>query len=86
MFRWKLYDTCGVHHVYTEDGIDIYLLVEKEYPLSQGVMILMLLDKLIVDEDSEMARNLLQKIYEQANRPRQQWRSSKKLKMKKLEV
>ena len=72
VFRWKLYDTCGAHHVYTEDGIDIYMLVEKEYPLSAGVMILMLLDKLTVDEDSEMARNLLQKIYKQANRPRQQ--------------
>ncbi|GJZ95635.1 hypothetical protein Tco_0667969 [Tanacetum coccineum] len=34
---WRLYDTCGVHHVSTKDGIDIYMLVEKEYPLSRGV-------------------------------------------------
>ncbi|GJZ94841.1 hypothetical protein Tco_0667044 [Tanacetum coccineum] len=26
---WRLYDTCGVHHVSTKDGIDIYMLVEK---------------------------------------------------------
>ncbi|GJX25033.1 putative ribonuclease H-like domain-containing protein [Tanacetum coccineum] len=27
---WKLYDSCGVHHVSTEKGIYIYMLVEKE--------------------------------------------------------
>ncbi|GJS43939.1 hypothetical protein Tco_0568982 [Tanacetum coccineum] len=27
---WKLYDSCEVHHVSTEKGIDIYMLVEKE--------------------------------------------------------
>ncbi|GJU73621.1 putative ribonuclease H-like domain-containing protein [Tanacetum coccineum] len=26
---WNLYDSCGVHHVSIEDGIDIYMLVEK---------------------------------------------------------
>ncbi|GJS01452.1 hypothetical protein Tco_0317960 [Tanacetum coccineum] len=31
---WRLYDSYGVHHVYTEKGIDIYMMVEKEYPLS----------------------------------------------------
>ncbi|GJY86298.1 hypothetical protein Tco_0500324 [Tanacetum coccineum] len=29
---WRLYDTYGVHHVSTKDGIDIYMLVEREYP------------------------------------------------------
>ncbi|GJU57732.1 hypothetical protein Tco_1235498 [Tanacetum coccineum] len=32
---WRLYDTCGVHHVSTKDGMDIYMLVEREYPLSR---------------------------------------------------
>ncbi|GKA78731.1 hypothetical protein Tco_0785268 [Tanacetum coccineum] len=32
---WRLYDTCGVHHVSTEKGMDIFMLVEKEYPLSK---------------------------------------------------
>ncbi|GJS20675.1 hypothetical protein Tco_0449307 [Tanacetum coccineum] len=27
--KWKLYDTCGVHHVSTERGHDIFMLVEK---------------------------------------------------------
>ncbi|GKE22817.1 hypothetical protein Tco_1434329, partial [Tanacetum coccineum] len=35
---WKLYDSCGVHHVSTEKGIDIYMLIEKEYPLSRGTL------------------------------------------------
>ncbi|GKE13406.1 hypothetical protein Tco_1416957, partial [Tanacetum coccineum] len=35
---WRLYDTCGVHHLSIKDGIDIYMLVEKEYPLSRGVL------------------------------------------------
>ncbi|GJS42055.1 hypothetical protein Tco_0567098 [Tanacetum coccineum] len=62
---WKLYDSCGVHHVSTEDGIDIYMLVEKEYPLSRGTLTLMLVAKLLVEQDSEMSRELLRKIFMQ---------------------
>ncbi|GJV04593.1 hypothetical protein Tco_1338162 [Tanacetum coccineum] len=48
---WKLYDSCGVHHVSTEKGIDIYMLVEKEYPLSRGTLTQMLVAKLLVEQD-----------------------------------
>ncbi|GJU17229.1 hypothetical protein Tco_1145195 [Tanacetum coccineum] len=67
---WRLYDSCGVHHVYTEEGIDIYMLVEKEYPLSRGTLTLMLVAKLLVDQDNEMSRELLRKIFMQVERPR----------------
>ncbi|GJX50514.1 hypothetical protein Tco_0277359 [Tanacetum coccineum] len=67
---WKLYDSCGVHHVSTEDGIDIYMLVEKEYPLSRGTLTLMLVAKLLVEQDSEMSRELLRKIFMHVERPR----------------
>nr|GEW22016.1 hypothetical protein [Tanacetum cinerariifolium] len=30
--EWKLYDTCGVHHVFTKDQ-EIFMLVERDYPL-----------------------------------------------------
>nr|GEV76939.1 hypothetical protein [Tanacetum cinerariifolium] len=30
---WRLYDTCGVYHVSTEKGIDIFMLIEKVYLL-----------------------------------------------------
>nr|GEY95757.1 hypothetical protein [Tanacetum cinerariifolium] len=59
----KLYDSCGVHHVSTKKGIDIYMLVDKEYPLSRGTLTLMLVVKLLVDEDNEMSRELLTKIF-----------------------
>ncbi|GJT30621.1 hypothetical protein Tco_0910896, partial [Tanacetum coccineum] len=52
---WKLYDSYGVHHVSIEKGIDIYMLVEKEYPLSRGTLTLMLVAKLLVDQDNEMS-------------------------------
>nr|GEV73999.1 hypothetical protein [Tanacetum cinerariifolium] len=52
-----------VHHVSTENGIDIYMLVEKEYPLSRGTLTLMLVAKLLVDQDNEMSRELLRKIF-----------------------
>ncbi|GJW69427.1 retrovirus-related pol polyprotein from transposon TNT 1-94 [Tanacetum coccineum] len=45
-FKWKLYDTCGVHHVSTERGHDIFMLVEKDYLLTRALMTLMLCNKL----------------------------------------
>ncbi|GKB62752.1 hypothetical protein Tco_0918938, partial [Tanacetum coccineum] len=67
---WKLYDLCGVHHVSTEKGIYIYMLVEKEYLLSRGTLTLMLVAKLLVDQDNEMSKELLRKIFMQAKRTR----------------
>ncbi|GJW50435.1 hypothetical protein Tco_0091786 [Tanacetum coccineum] len=68
---WRLYDTCGVHHVSTDKGHDIFMLVEKDYPLTRGLLTLMLCNKLQVDQYSEMAYELLRKIVILANRPRQ---------------
>ncbi|GKC62350.1 hypothetical protein Tco_1094948 [Tanacetum coccineum] len=64
---WRLYDTCGVHHVSSVRGHDIFMLVEKDYPLSKGVLMLMLVNKLLVKQSSEMANELLRKIFIQAN-------------------
>ncbi|GKE64859.1 hypothetical protein Tco_1519020 [Tanacetum coccineum] len=69
--KWRLYDTCGVHHVSTERGHDIFMLVEKDYPLTRALMTLMLCNKLQVDEYSVMADELLRKIFILANRSRQ---------------
>ncbi|GJW81133.1 hypothetical protein Tco_0145108 [Tanacetum coccineum] len=60
---WKLYDTCGVHHVSTERGHDIFMLVEKDYPLTRAIITVMLANKIQVDESSEMANELLRKIF-----------------------
>nr|GEV03614.1 hypothetical protein [Tanacetum cinerariifolium] len=42
---WKLYDTCGVHHVSTKDH-EIFILVEKDYPLRKGLATVMISNKL----------------------------------------
>nr|GFB31400.1 hypothetical protein [Tanacetum cinerariifolium] len=70
LLKWRLYDTCDVHHVSTERGHDIFMLVEKDYPLTKGLMTVMLVNKLQVDEFSEMANELLRKIFILANNPR----------------
>ncbi|GKC11864.1 hypothetical protein Tco_1008646 [Tanacetum coccineum] len=69
--NWWLYDTCGVHHVSTERGHDIYMLVEKDYPLTKALMTLMLCNKLRVDQYFDMAEELLKKIFILLERPRQ---------------
>nr|GEV01021.1 hypothetical protein [Tanacetum cinerariifolium] len=49
---------------------DMFMLIEKDYPLSNGVMTLMLSAKLQVEEDSEMAKDLVMKIFMEANKPK----------------
>nr|GEX44359.1 hypothetical protein [Tanacetum cinerariifolium] len=46
LLTWRLYSDCGVHHVSSTRGHDIYMLIEKDYPMSNDVMILMLSGKL----------------------------------------
>nr|GEU92461.1 hypothetical protein [Tanacetum cinerariifolium] len=68
---WKLYTNCGVHQVSsTTRNHDMFMLIEKDYPLSNGVMTLMLSAKLQVEEDSEMAKDLVMKIFMEANKPK----------------
>nr|GEY09615.1 hypothetical protein [Tanacetum cinerariifolium] len=40
---WKLFDTCGVHHVSTKDQ-EIFMLVEKDYSLRKGLATMMIND------------------------------------------
>nr|GEW48452.1 uncharacterized mitochondrial protein AtMg00810-like [Tanacetum cinerariifolium] len=69
--EWKLYDTCGVHHVTSKDK-EIFMIVEKDYPLRKGLALLMISYKLQVKNYSQMANDLILKIYKIANSPRQQ--------------
>nr|GEY94325.1 hypothetical protein [Tanacetum cinerariifolium] len=46
-------------------GMDIYMLVEKEYPLSRGILTQMLCAKLLVEGDSKICRELIRKIFMQ---------------------
>nr|GEY07571.1 hypothetical protein [Tanacetum cinerariifolium] len=66
---WKLYDTCGVHHVSTKDQ-EIFMLVERDYPLRRGLANVMISNKLQVEQYSQMANDLILKIHNIANSPR----------------
>nr|GEW12592.1 reverse transcriptase domain-containing protein [Tanacetum cinerariifolium] len=68
---WRLYDTCGVHHVTAKDK-EIFMLVEKDYPLRKALALVMICYKLHVKNYSQMANDLVLKIYKIANSPRQQ--------------
>nr|GEV55470.1 hypothetical protein [Tanacetum cinerariifolium] len=68
---WKLHSNCRVHQVsFTIRRHGMFMLIEQDYPLSNGVMTLMLSTKLQVEEDSEMARDLVMRIFMKANQPK----------------
>nr|GEX12154.1 reverse transcriptase domain, reverse transcriptase zinc-binding domain protein [Tanacetum cinerariifolium] len=69
--EWKLYDMCGVHQVTSKDK-EIFMLVEKDYPLRKGLALVMICYKLQVENYSQMANDLILKIYKIANCPSQQ--------------
>nr|GEW57194.1 hypothetical protein [Tanacetum cinerariifolium] len=71
LVEWKLYDTCGVHHVTAKDK-EILFLVEKDYPLRKGLDIRMISYKLKVENYSRMENDLIMKIYKMASTPSQQ--------------
>nr|GEV08423.1 hypothetical protein [Tanacetum cinerariifolium] len=60
--EWRLYDTCGVHHVFIKDQ-EIFMLVERDYPLRRGLAIVMISNKLQVENYSQMANDLILKIH-----------------------
>nr|GEV50448.1 hypothetical protein [Tanacetum cinerariifolium] len=68
---WKLYGSCGVHHVTSKDK-EIFMLVENDYPLRNGLALVMICYKLQVENFSHIANDLVLKIYKIANSPRQQ--------------
>nr|GEZ16700.1 putative ribonuclease H-like domain-containing protein [Tanacetum cinerariifolium] len=54
---WKLYDSCRVHHVAAKDK-EIFILVEKDYPLRKGLALVMICYKLQVENFLQMANEL----------------------------
>nr|GEX92738.1 retrovirus-related Pol polyprotein from transposon TNT 1-94 [Tanacetum cinerariifolium] len=81
---WKIIRVSGITEAYQSfkdmlkgfDREDLMQMMcyrsfkEKDYPLSNGVMTLMLSAKLQVEEDSEMAIDLVMKIFTEANKPK----------------
>nr|GEW35829.1 hypothetical protein [Tanacetum cinerariifolium] len=63
---WRLYDTYGVHHVMFKD-LEIFMLVEKNYPLRNALALVMICYKLQVENYSQMATDLVRKIQQIAD-------------------
>ncbi|GJV05925.1 putative ribonuclease H-like domain-containing protein [Tanacetum coccineum] len=61
---WKLYDSCGVHPLRMQH-MQIYMLVEKKYPLTPSTLSMMLEKKLMIDYESKIAYQLLKFIIKQ---------------------
>ncbi|GJS44106.1 hypothetical protein Tco_0569149 [Tanacetum coccineum] len=59
LISWGLYDSCGVHLLLMDTRICIHKMVEKKYPLTQGMLSRMLSRRLEVDYECEMAFELL---------------------------
>nr|GEV97698.1 hypothetical protein [Tanacetum cinerariifolium] len=70
---WKItrMKACRVHHVTSKDK-EIFMLMEKDYPLRKGLALVMISYKLQVENYSHMANDLILKIYKVANSPREQ--------------
>nr|GEV98268.1 uncharacterized mitochondrial protein AtMg00810-like [Tanacetum cinerariifolium] len=67
VLHWKLFDSCGVYYVTTQNMV-YYLLVEKMYPFTRKFLHQMLNDvRLQVDYEVEMAYDLLRLIGRQIN-------------------
>nr|GEU31979.1 hypothetical protein [Tanacetum cinerariifolium] len=67
---WKLYTNYEVHQVSSTRRHDIFMFREKDYPLTNAVLLLMLSTKLQVDEDCEMAKDLVMNFFMEANKPK----------------
>ncbi|GJS74562.1 hypothetical protein Tco_0707403 [Tanacetum coccineum] len=58
-------DSCGIHMLLMHIGIAIHMMIEKKYPLTQEMLSRMLSRRLEVDQESEMAFELLRFIRSQ---------------------
>ncbi|GJS66764.1 retrovirus-related pol polyprotein from transposon TNT 1-94 [Tanacetum coccineum] len=56
---WRLYEACGVYILELEDGIIIYMLVKRRYPLSKDLLQRMLDLRLEVERESIDALDLI---------------------------
>ncbi|GJW42035.1 hypothetical protein Tco_0070834, partial [Tanacetum coccineum] len=64
VLEWKLYDSCGAHFLRIQ-SMQIYMLVEKKYPLTPPILSMMLEKKLQIDYESKMAYQLCKLIIKQ---------------------
>ncbi|GJT39418.1 putative ribonuclease H-like domain-containing protein [Tanacetum coccineum] len=59
LISWRLFDSFGVHVLLMNTGVDIHMMIEKKYPLTQEMLSRMLNRRLEVDYESKKAFELL---------------------------
>ncbi|GJY44874.1 hypothetical protein Tco_0433087 [Tanacetum coccineum] len=65
LISWRLFDSFRIHMLLMHNGIAIHLMIEKKYPFTQEMISRMLSRRLEVDQESEMAFELLRFIRSQ---------------------
>nr|GEU29649.1 reverse transcriptase domain-containing protein [Tanacetum cinerariifolium] len=65
---WNFYENCGVHTLTFEDGIEIYMLAKRRYPLTKETLERMLALRLIAEYESEAIFDLLRFIQKQIHK------------------
>ncbi|GJY83817.1 putative ribonuclease H-like domain-containing protein, partial [Tanacetum coccineum] len=59
LISWRLFASCGIYILLMHTGIAIHMMIEKKYPLTQKMLSKMKSRRLEVDQESEMAFELL---------------------------
>ncbi|GJU38130.1 hypothetical protein Tco_1186484 [Tanacetum coccineum] len=65
LISWRLFDSCGIHMLLMHTGIAIHMMIKKKHPLTQEMLSRMLSIRLEVDQESEIAFELLKFIRSQ---------------------
>nr|GEV94059.1 hypothetical protein [Tanacetum cinerariifolium] len=61
VLEWKLYDSCGVHSLIMQ-SMQIYMMIEKKYPLAPPTLSMMLEKNIQIDYESERTYQLFKLI------------------------
>ena len=57
----SFYDSCNVHQLSTQGGVDVFMLAEKEYPLSASLLSVMISIKIICEGSIEVVKYLIER-------------------------
>lgn len=62
---WEYFSMSHVHHLSTQSGIELFMLGEKEYPLSYEVLSVMISKRLLCEEETDAVKRLKESIFDQ---------------------
>jgi hypothetical protein len=62
---WEYFSMSHIHHLSTQSGIELFMLGEKEYPLSYEVLSVLISNKLLCEEETDAVKRLKESIFDQ---------------------